>query len=266
MKKIILALGSILCASVANASVIYDSIVSPLPYASVSEGYECCQYSNLGNAVTFDGTDRQLGDVTVVMTNWAYESEWTNLIGSSPDYTAAGFYLPLTLNLYAENGGSEGALIGSQTLNAFIPWRPAPDPVNCPAGQNNVNNQWQAPDGQCYNGANSTVTFDFAGLTVPDNLIYTLAYNTQNYGANPTGTSGPYNSLNFGLTTTGPTVGSDTYPGTLIGNDQPEGAWAPYTPQVQFNASSATPEPATWVLMFGSLAAVALVARRRVKA
>lgn len=267
MKKIALIVGSILCAGVANASVIYNSIINPLPYASPSEGYECCQYANLGNAVGFAGTDRQLGDVTVVATNWAYESAWANLVGTSDNYTAAGFYLPMTLNLYVDNGGSEGALIGSQTVNAFIAWRPEPDSVNCPVSDpNNLNNNWQAPNGQCYNGANSTVTFDFAGLTVPDNLIYTLAYNTQSQGANPTGTPGPYNSLNFGLTTVGPTVGTDTHPGTLIGNDQPEGDWAPYTPQVEFNASAATPEPGTWVLMLGSLAALTFVGRRRLKA
>jgi hypothetical protein len=43
------------------------------------------------------------------------------------------------------------------------------------------------------------VAFDFTGTTVPNSLIYGLAFNTETWGANPIGTSGPYNSLNFGL-------------------------------------------------------------------
>jgi hypothetical protein len=259
VKKTALILGAFLCAGIANASVIYDSITQPLPPNSWSEGYQCCQNSNLGNAVTFDGTDRNLGAVTVVMSNWAYESAWANLIGTSDDYTAAGFYLPLTLNLYTDNAGAEGALLGSQTINAFIPWRPEPDPVNCSG------TAYQA-DGNCYNGHETTVGFDFAGLTVPDSLIYTLAFNTQTYGTNPTGQNGPYNSLNFGLSTVGPTVGTDSYPGTIVRNNAVEGDWAPYTPEIQFSASTATPEPGTWVLMLGSLASLVFVARRRVRA
>jgi hypothetical protein len=260
VKKIFLIFGTLFCTGIASASIIYDSTISPLPPNTVSEGYQCCQNDNLGNAVTFDGSDRNLDTVTVVMSNWAYESAWANLVGTSADYTATGFYLPLTLNLYVDNAGAEGALLGSQTINAFIPWRPEPDAVNCSG------TAWQAGDGQCYNGQETAVNFDFAGLTVPDSLIYTLAFNTQTYGQNPTGVSGPYNSLNFGLTTDGASVGSDTYPGSVIRNNALEGDWTPYTPQVQFNATSATPEPGTWMLMLGSLAGVAVVARRRVKA
>jgi len=260
VKKIALLTGALLCAGIANASVIYDSIIDPLPPNTPSEGYQCCQNSNLGNSITFDGTDRNLGAVSVVMSNWAYESAWASLVGTSENYTASGFYLPLTLNLYADNSGAEGALLGTQTINAFIPWRPEPDPAHCSG------TAWQAGDGGCYNGHETIVDFDFAGLTVPNNLIYTLAFNTQSYGTNPTGQNGPYNSLNFGLSQTTPSVGQNNYPGSLIDNNTLDSGWGTYNPQIQFNASSATPEPGTWVLMLGSLAALTFVARRRVKA
>jgi hypothetical protein len=71
---------------------------------------------------------------------------------------------------------------------------------------------WRAADGACYNGIAFNAVFDLSALnvTLPNDLIVGVAYNTQSYGAAPMGVGGPYNSLNVGIPTNqAVTVGSD---------------------------------------------------------
>ncbi|MBK9134291.1 MAG: hypothetical protein IPM15_08090 [Betaproteobacteria bacterium] len=86
-----------------------------------------------------------------------------------------------------------------------MPWRPEADP-SCPNG----GTAWRAADGNCYNGFAFDVAFDFSGqgLLLPDEIVFGLAFNTQSYGSQPLGASGPYNSLNFGLSSAA-TAGTD---------------------------------------------------------
>jgi hypothetical protein len=93
-----------------------------------------------------------------------------------------------------------------------MPWRPEADPT-CPNGT-----AWRASDGNCYNGYAFTINFDLSSLnlTLPDEIIYGIAYNTRTHGYNPIGQSGPYDSLNVGLRkATPPSVGTDPEPGVL---------------------------------------------------
>jgi len=244
--------------------VIYNSIPSPLPTNVTSLGYECCEVNEFGNEVGFSGTARQLTDVTVTMSNWAYQSVY-------PGFgTATGFTVPLTLNLYnAGAGGAVGSLIATDTINAFIQWRPEPD------GCSGVGSTTFTGSGGCFNGLAENVTFDFTGVTVPDQVIYGLAFNTYSYGAAPTGVQGPYDSLNFGLTTTSPSVGTNVVPGTLDinaagpypvtsatpGTFGPDTNWAPYSPAIEFDAT--VPEPATFSVLAIGLAGLAAARRRR---
>jgi hypothetical protein len=76
---------------------------------------------------------------------------------------------------------------------------------------------WEAM-ASVYAGSDSTVAFNFSGTVVPDNIIYGLAYNTTDYGYDPTGVPGPVESLNFALSTLPPTVGSNPLPDTAYWN------------------------------------------------
>lgn len=233
----------------ATAGTIYDSIPGPLPPNVVSLGYEANQIAEFGNAVAFGGTDRQLSSVTVLMSDWALASTYGSL-NPTWDY-------PLTLNLYnIDNSGASpepGSLIASVTQTFAIPWRPEAD-VTCAGGT-----AWRAANGSCYNGFAFTVTFDFTGVTVPDQIIYGLAFNTTDYGSAPTGQLGPYDSLNFGLTTAAPATGSNPLAGTVYSNGS-DMLWS-YTGTVTFDT---VPEPATcWLLASGLLGMCAFAGRRR---
>jgi hypothetical protein len=101
------------------------------------------------------------------------------------------------------------------------------------------------------------VTFDLAGVTVPSEIVYSLAYNTADYGTLPYGVRGPYNSLNFGLSTAPPTVGSNLDVGS------------PYAGAIEFMGPSQSddlsdvPEPSSLLLFATGLFGLALLLMRR---
>jgi hypothetical protein len=240
-------------------AVIYDSIPSPQPPNVVSQAFQATQTAEFGNIIDFAGTDRVLSSVTVLMSDWALASDYASL-GSSPTWNQ-----DLTFNLYnVGTGGLPGALINSETQTFAIPWRPASDPTCDPNGGDI---HWRASDGHCYHGLAFTVTFDFTGTIVPDQIIYGLAFNTETWGYDPTGLPGPYDSLNFGLGDVPPSVGSNPFPNTAYAAQ----GGTPTFQSISYSDGSAgvsfdtVPEPATCMLLGTGLLCVGLVRRRRSK-
>jgi hypothetical protein len=253
----------------ARAEIVYDTIPDPLPGNVPSLGYQANQTAEFGGLIAPDLSAgyTNLDTVTVAMSDWAKQSDWAGV--GSP----AGFNINLTMTLYSYpgSGTAVGADIGTPvTVNALIPWRPEADP-SCGSGGG------YSP--ACLNGSLSTVTFDFSSqnITLPSQLIYGLSFNTTTWGADPTGVPGPYESLNFGLSDVGPSVGSQPLPGTAYWNTETAGdytdggtagvgvfrqdtGWAPYSGAVEFDV--ATPEPSTFSLIGLGLAGLGIVARK----
>lgn len=250
----------VLGASVGSASTIYNSIESPLAGSYPSLGYQATQTAEFGDRVSFGGTARELTSVTVTMVNWAKYEDY-NAGGQYYDqgqWAGSGFTHHLTFNIYAAgSGNSHGGLIASITQPTFIEYRPT---------------------GWSFNGYAQNVSFDFSSLnvTLPDDVVWGVAYNTQTWGASPLGINGPYNSLNVGLNTAvggGLTAGSTDLDALFwststaawyadngaagVGIFRQDTEWAGYNPMVQFNA---VPTPGAMALLgLGGLAA----ARRR---
>ena len=231
-----------------RADVIFDNTPVPLPANIPSLGYQAEHTSEFGNEITFAGTERSLADVEIIMSDWANQSDWPS-VGD-----ATGYDHPITLNFYNPGSGTTvGSLIASKTVTVHVPWH---TPNNA-------------------SGVAFPVNFDFTGVTVPDTVIFGVAFNTETYGADPTGSAGPYISLNYGFAVADPSVGTDVDPddeywNTNVASNYADGGtagvgifredtgWAPDVATIQVNA---VPEPTSLAILL--LCSLALLLRRR---
>jgi hypothetical protein len=250
-------------AGASGGSTIYDSTTSPLSQALPSEGFEADALSQLGNQITFStGSGRILTSAVVSLDSWACTSgTWESGCDTT---TGATFAEPVTLNLYKVGADNAvGAKIASITQTFNIPYRPSADSsytTDCASDAaaqgipvSEFSGTWyDSADGNCYNGLATNVTFTLGHTKVPANVIYGIAYNTSDYGSAPYGDSTachattqgcPYDSLNFGFTTTSnePSVGSDNVPGTVYQNSADAGNYCNDTDPGVFRID----EPAT---------------------
>ncbi len=218
---------------------VFDTVPAELPPNLPSQPFQAQQTAEFGDLITLaPGTGRHAVSADVVMVTWSTEA-----------YTH-----PITLNLYAE---SSGALtpIGSATQDFDIPARPAGDPT-CPDTGYGAGFAWKASNGNCYNGLAFKITFDLSGIAgeLPDSLAYGIAYDTNSWGYDPIGLSGPYESLNVAVIGDGvnassatPSIGTDPDPATVLRNYwdfgasaytgfEPESGWTGNTPAFELLA------------------------------
>lgn len=245
----------------ASSTAIFNSIPDPLPGNLPSQPYQAQQATEVGDYVQFAGTERNLSSVTVTLSSWAKHSEY-------PTMPAAGFNHDLTLNIYnVDNSGltpALGSLIKSITKNFVMQWRPEGDPT-CPDTGYGAGFGWRASPTQCYNGFAFNIVFDLSseGITLPDEIIYGIASNTQSYGTPALGVAGPYDSLNFALNNiSAPSTGTDVEPDAVfwntitaswysdgglggIGTFRRDTGWTPYVPAIRFDIA---PTPSTGIV------------------
>lgn len=243
----------VLAATQALAQVgtpVYNNIPNPLPPNVPSVGFQATSTAEWGDNVFLGGTARRAGSATITMSDWAKHSNY-------PTMDPAGFTHPITLNIYLVDHSGPNPALGAQiatiTKSFLIPWRPEADPL-CSG------DRWKASDNQCYSGFAFKITFDLRslGLTLPNELIFGVAYNTNTWGYHPIGLPGPYESLNVGCANANgvgvpPSVGVDVEPDATFWNTSFAGfysdggaggvgifrrdtGWTDFAPAVQFTA------------------------------
>lgn len=204
-------------------AVVFDNTPAVVPSNLPSYGPEAYSYNEWGAGATLAGTARNLRTATVTLSSWACQSgSWDK--GDCVTTPGATYNVPITFNVYGVGtGDAVGALIATDTETFAIPYRPSADPGHCPKDPT-----YYAPDAVkwydgtgCVNGLAVNVSFTFDGtVTLPDNVIFGVAFNSDHHGYSPLGgTNSPTDSLNIG-----------TYPGTGDGTvavAPSVGAWLP---------------------------------------
>jgi hypothetical protein len=193
---------------------VYNNIPDPEPGNVPSVGFEATSASEFGGQLGLDGNKREDPKITVLMSSWACKSGTWNAKNciTNPGST---FTHPVTLNVYKVNDDdSVGDKIASETKTFTMPYRPtADDGTNCKDANGNPTGAWY--DGEaCNNGKAFPISFKLDGVTLPDDVIIGVAYNTSHHGYAPIGETAcnttpqgcPYDSLNVGTNPT-PTKG-----------------------------------------------------------
>ena len=245
--------------------VTYNSIPVVYPGSFTSLGYAATSTKEFGDLIQLSGAFRKLNTIELSLTNWACENDFSwnganwvaNRTSTQACITTPGssYTHPITLNIYNVDNSSGtnqvGTLITTKTITATIPFRPSWDSVNCPAPTADIpfGGTWYDPvQSSCVHGYAFNLNYDFSldNLTLPDQVVVTIAYNTSVHGFAPIGNPGPYDSLNVSLATNSPTTGTNVEPdvvfwNTTFGGFYTDGGaggvgilrrdtnWAPYT-------------------------------------
>jgi hypothetical protein len=205
--------------------------------------FEANQVNEFGDEVGLAGSARTLVSLNVDFQSFACQSgHWYS--GDCSSAANATFDWPITANIYAVADCSgtpcPGALLATTTQTQTIPYRPSANST-CPpnSGPAPAGAAWFNPlapgGGACQNSIGKVLTFTFPATTLPDQVIWTVAFNTSTAGYSPVGstpictTSGgcPYDSLNVGDKTypNAPYAGTDTDPNGAFLNSTFAGAY-----------------------------------------
>jgi hypothetical protein len=159
--------------------------------------------------------------------------------------TAAGatFNVPLTFTIYADNGGTPGAVLARLTQTVNVLYRPSADATHCTGTAAGPGGWYKLQDHTCYNGFAQTIkmTFSGVGVTLPSQVIWSVAYNTTHAGYSPIGEAAPcftspagcgYDSLNVGAWSApnAPYAGTDIDEDKAFRNGVMEPGWTGYRP------------------------------------
>lgn len=267
ISSVVLATLLATASALAQGNPIYNTIPSPLPGNLPSLGYEATSTSEFGDQVAFITAGRALTTVTLTMSSWGCQSgTWFG--GNCLTTPGATFSHPITINIYAVGpGNSVGALLATKTATVTIPYRPSADPTNCTGG--NAGKWYDAGSNTCFNGKAANVTIDMTslGVTLPNDVIVSVAYNTSHYGYAPIGNTAacysgsggcPYDSLNVGLVDPNATLsaGINPYPDDAYFNTSyapfycdggsggvgvfrlDAGCWTGFKPSIRINAGN----------------------------
>jgi hypothetical protein len=177
-----------LAAGTASASeVIYNNIPSK---ALPALGFESDSVWEFGGEVQFGGSARTSPMISVLLESYACQS------GSGAACTTAmgaSFEWPITVSVYKV--GSLSSPIARITKTVKIHYRPSAS-AKCPL---EMPEDVKGYGKECAFAKATKVTVKLPGAKLPAQAVIGIAFNTQSYGAEPTGESGPENSLNVAI-------------------------------------------------------------------
>ncbi|WP_157171750.1 hypothetical protein [Nocardia higoensis] len=215
-----------------NTNLAYNALsFGALNCLAASLGFEAQATNEFGDAVGLAGTARQLASMQVLFASFACGTSGHWNTGDCVTASGATFDIPITAKVYSVGNLTTPLATVTQTFS--VPFRPSADNTNCtgtnagkwfnPNGAPNLSGS--LPNGgRCQNSIATILTFNFpAGTTLPDQVVWTVSYNTTHYGYSPVGEGAacystplgcPYDSFNVGATDfpNAPYAGTDLPP------------------------------------------------------
>jgi hypothetical protein len=181
------AVAAVAAGTASANEVIYNNIPSK---ALPALGFESDSVSEFGGAVTFGGSARTSPTISVEMESYACQS------GSGAGCTTAmgaSFEWPVTLSIYKV--GSLSSPIARITKTVKVHYRPSAS-AKCPL---EMPEDVKGYGKECAFAKATKVSFKLPDATLPAEAVIAVAFNTENYGSEPTGVEGPENSLNVAI-------------------------------------------------------------------
>jgi hypothetical protein len=184
------ALAAVLALGAAGPSPAGEVIYSNLPGRLAglpAVAFESYSTAEFGGEVNFAGAARKNPTVTFVLASYACQHGRAASCRTSP---GASYSWPLTLEVYRSGAGASiGSLVTRVTRKFKIPYRPSARP-GCP------DERWtQGFGAECSFATIDKVSFSLPRTTLPSSAVIGLAFDTRDYGANPTKADGPYDLL-----------------------------------------------------------------------
>lgn len=219
-----LMFGSLAVGAFAATETVYNALPSVSPITNYpSLGFEATSTKEFGDYIHLGLNARLLNTITVTMSDWALYSDYSSdsrYAGNETSWTH-----PITINIYSNHLGANGVpdtLLATKTQDVVIPWRPA-------SGGCSDTTAWKDSAGNCNHGIAFNAVFDLNSLhvTLPNDIIVGIAYNTADYGLAPLHIAGPYNSLNVAVPDSQPVLaGADDNSDNVFWNTSYAGFYA----------------------------------------
>ena len=147
----------------------------------ISQAFQATWTSEFGDKISFTVPAPVLTRIDVMMVSSFCQSQ----SGPAPVVctSTAGdtFNQPLILTLYSADLSTR---LYQQQATCDIPYRPTSDPT-CPApgpgSPCRAEGCWKSPDGNCRNGIAHLCSFTLPFISVPQTIVWTMAYPTRTY-------------------------------------------------------------------------------------
>jgi hypothetical protein len=226
-----------------SAKAVYNAIPASVSANVPSVGFEATGTNEFGDAVGLASSARTLQSMSVLLSSFGCASGHWN---TSDCLTTKGATFPvaLTFTIYK----IDGTTVLAQEQQTFdVLYRPSADFTHCTAAD--AGKWYNASDKSCNNGLPQLFKMSFpAGITLDDQVIWTVAYNTTHYGHSPlteqavcysTAAGCGYDSLNVGAKsyTNAPFAGTDLDADEAFVNGAPESGWTGFRPLASISAS-----------------------------
>jgi hypothetical protein len=226
--------------ALATSDIIYDTIPDPLPPNMVSIGFQANHVAEIGKRISFDEGGRLLDRVEVTLLSYACE-EGSIVTGDCTSTEGASYEQEMILTLYKVGpDGAVGDIVARVVQPMVVPFRPSADD-DC-SGQGWM---YDYEGRRCTYAYTFNVAFDLTGMpdSMPDEIIYGVAYNTSMHGYEPIGEAGPYDHLHVGVVTSADEDGLYRTAGDPLVFGPSATYATSWDPAVRFTARTATAAP-----------------------